>query len=157
MNMAAIVKYLIDDGLLSGGLNSAGGTVSLTMKGRERVEQLRRDAPRDTRRCSMAMRFGDPDLDLAFDQCFEPAAADAGFRLRRLDENAPAGLIENRLRVEILRSRFIVAELTNANAGAYWEAGYADGLGKPVIYTCRRDFFEGDGTHFDTNHHHTVI
>ncbi|MEE8585458.1 MAG: hypothetical protein V3T83_11455, partial [Acidobacteriota bacterium] len=43
------------------------------------------------------------------------------------------------------------------NHGAYWEAGYAEGLGKGVIYTCERAFFEKHGTHFDTNHHFTVL
>jgi nucleoside 2-deoxyribosyltransferase len=73
-----------------------------------------------------------------------------------LIDNPKAGLIDNRLRVEILTSRFLIADLTHGNAGAYWEAGYAEGLGKPVIYTCEERIFEGKGTHFDTNHHYTV-
>ena len=75
----------------------------------------------------------------------------------RLDEQPQAGLIDDRLRLEIRRSRFLVADLTRASNGAYWEAGYAEGLGKPVIYTCERTEFQKHGTHFDTNHLHTVI
>ena len=45
----------------------------------------------------------------------------------------------------------MIADLTNENRGAYWEAGYAEGLGKPVIYT--RDKAAKDSSHFDTNHH----
>jgi nucleoside 2-deoxyribosyltransferase len=54
---------------------------------------------------------------------------------------------------------FLIADLTDHNNGAYWEAGYAEGLGKPVIYTCRKDVFEDkeNTTHFDTNHHLTVV
>jgi nucleoside 2-deoxyribosyltransferase len=68
-------------------------------------------------------------------------------------------LIDDRLRVAIRQARFVVADLTHHNRGAYWEAGFAEGLGKPVIYTCRRDVFEDGtaGTHFDTNHHLTVV
>jgi nucleoside 2-deoxyribosyltransferase len=51
----------------------------------------------------------------------------------------------------------LIADLTHANNGAYWEAGYAEGLGKPVIYRCNRAVFERERTHFDTNHHLTVI
>jgi len=53
----------------------------------------------------------------------------------------------------------LISDLTHRNPGAYWEAGYAEGLGKPVIYTCRKDVFEDKraGPHFDTNHHLTVI
>jgi len=35
------------------------------------------------------------------------------------------------------------------NPGAYWEAGYAEGLGKPVIYTCEEAKFV-EASHFDT-------
>lgn len=34
------------------------------------------------------------------------------------------------------------------NEGAYWEAGFAEGLGKPVIYTCENGF----KPHFDVDH-----
>lgn len=34
---------------------------------------------------------------------------------------------------------------------------YAEGLGKPVIYTCEKEKFEEQKTHFDTNHHLTII
>ena len=53
-----------------------------------------------------------------------------------------AGLIDDRLRVEIRTSRFLIADLTHENAGAYWEAGFAEGLGKPVIYTCEKSKFD---------------
>ena len=59
-------------------------------------------------------------------------------------------MIDNRLRVEIRRSRFIIADLTHRNNGAYWEAGFGEGLGIPVIYTCRQDVLDEDrGVHFD--------
>jgi hypothetical protein len=38
-----------------------------------------------------------------------------------------------------------------------WEAGFADGLGLPVIYTCRRREWEQAKTHFDTKHMRTII
>ncbi|MGO9847825.1 MAG: hypothetical protein ACLPKT_14875, partial [Methylocella sp.] len=53
--------------------------------------------------------------------------------------------------------RFLIADLSDDNAGAYWEAGFAEGLGKPVIYVCRaREGGELKKTHFDANHRHTV-
>jgi len=33
-----------------------------------------------------------------------------------------------RMRLEIRRSRFAVVDLTHGNRGAYWEAGFAEGL-----------------------------
>ncbi len=51
----------------------------------------------------------------------------------------------------------MIAELSHDNSGAYWEAGYAEGLGKPVIYICEQKKFDEKGTHFDTNHCTTVF
>lgn len=51
----------------------------------------------------------------------------------------------------------MIADLTHENRGAYWEAGFAQGLGKPVIYTCEKYKFNQQKTHFDTNHYTTVI
>jgi nucleoside 2-deoxyribosyltransferase len=50
----------------------------------------------------------------------------------------------------------LIADLTDDNEGAYWEAGFAEGLGKPVIFSCEKAKFEEKKTHFDTNHHLTV-
>ncbi len=69
---------------------------------------------------------------------------------------AQAGLIDDQMRVQIRDARFVIAELTHENRGAYWEAGYAEGLGKPVIYMCEREKFEVAKTHFDVNHCTTV-
>jgi nucleoside 2-deoxyribosyltransferase len=58
---------------------------------------------------------------------------------------------------EIRRCRFLIADLSDDNAGAYWEAGFAEGLGKPVIYICRSSSNgEEKKTHFDANHRQTV-
>ena len=131
---------------------------TLTIKGWARVEELLRSA-NGSRKGFMAMKFGDPQLDAVFRDHFKPAIRQAGFELMRLDDEPRAGLIDDRLRLEIRTSRFMVADLSHANAGAYWEAGFAEGLGRPVIYTCRKDVFDDPTTkpHFDTNHYLTVV
>jgi nucleoside 2-deoxyribosyltransferase len=60
------------------------------------------------------------------------------------------------MRAKIRDSAFVLVDLTHDNSGAYWEAGYAEGLGKPVIYLCEESKFEKAKTHFDTNHCTTV-
>jgi hypothetical protein len=32
-----------------------------------------------------------------------------------------------------------------------------EGLGRRVIYTCNKNYFQNQGTHFDTNHCHTIL
>jgi hypothetical protein len=128
--------------------------LKLKMKGWDRYDEIRRGSI-DSKKAFMAMPFGDSVIDEAYRR-FKSAVAQTGFDLRRLDEHPKAGLIDDRLRVEIATSRFLIAELTDDNNGAYWEAGFAEGLGKPVIYTCEKSYFQRTKTHFDTNHHLTV-
>jgi hypothetical protein len=117
-----------------------GDAVFLTFRGWRRYEELRVGAP-SGRVAFMAMKFGEPALDEFLTQHLRPAVKSTGFELRRLDDTPKAGLIDDRLRVEIRACRFLIADLTHANNGAYWEAGYAEGLGKPVIYTCKKSEF----------------
>jgi hypothetical protein len=53
-------------------------------------------------------------------------------------------------------AKFLVADLTDDNRGAYWEAGFAEGLGKRVYYTCEGTKFDKVKTHFDTEHLLTI-
>jgi hypothetical protein len=129
--------------------------VGLTFDGWKKYEELKR-ARIESRSAFMATPFGNELIDRLF-ECFKEAVAQTGFELRRVMDKAPAGLIDNRLRVEIRKSRFMVCELTNANAGAYWEGGFAEGLGRSVIYSCEKSYFKTKGTHFDTNHCQTVL
>lgn len=141
---------------LSGGFAVHG--LRLSLPGWGFYEELKRGQT-SSRYAFIAMQFGRPDLDAVVNDCFRPAVAATGFELKRLDDSQPAGLIDDRLRVEIRQSRFLLADLTHHNKGAYWEAGFAEGLCKPVIYLCRKDVFDDrtQGTHFDTNHHLTVV
>jgi hypothetical protein len=109
------------------------------------------------RKAFMAMKFGDTALDNVLENVLKPSAKRAGFDLFKLNDRPKAGIIDNRMRVEIQASDFVVADLSHDNLGAYWEAGYAEGLGKPVIYLCEKSKFEQSKTHFDTNHHLTIL
>jgi hypothetical protein len=156
-----VVKHLIDIGLIEGFISSTIDGITqvdaaLTFNGWNYFDQLNRGVL-TSRKAFMAMKFGESDLDKIFNQYFKPAVLATGFELYKLDEMPKAGLIDDRLRVEIRTSRFLISDLTHENAGAYWEAGYAEGLGKPVIYTCEKNKFEKQKTHFDTNHHLTVV
>jgi len=128
---------------------------ALTVDGWSYFEKLRQNRSQ-SKIAFMAMKYGEEVLDRLFKNTFKPAVAKTGFELRRLDEQPRAGLIDDRLRVEIRNARFLVADLTHDNQGAYWEAGFAEGLGKPVIYTCEKAKFDSRQTHFDTNHHLTI-
>jgi predicted RNA-binding Zn-ribbon protein involved in translation (DUF1610 family) len=152
----ALARALHDQRILVGLTHAQFLDVGLSFGGWDLYEQLQRSRS-EGGIAFMAMPFGHAALDAFYQSCFRPAVAECGFDLRRIDHKPPAGLIDNRLRVEIRRSRFLIVDLTQENRGAYWEAGFAEGLGKPVIYTCEHSYFTDKGTHFDTNHHHTIV
>jgi hypothetical protein len=107
----------------------------LTFSGWDYFENLRRSSV-ESRTAFMAMGFHEPSVQLAFAE-FVKGVAQTGFELRRLDQKPKAGLIDNRMRVEIRAAKFMVADLTDENRGAYWEAGFAEGASKKVYYTLR--------------------
>lgn len=128
----------------------------LTFAGWQRYEALKR-AEVESRKAFMAMEFGHAELDQIVNEYFKPAVGKTGFELRVLTDGQPAVLIDDQLRVALRTSRFVIADLTHRNNGAYWEAGFAEGLGRPVIYTCRKKEWQECKTHFDTNHLNTII
>ena len=72
-----------------------------------------------------------------------------------LDQDAHNGNIFDKMLAEIQGCKFLVADFTYQNAGVYYEAGYAKGIGKTVIHTCREDEF--DKIHFDIKQIQFVI
>jgi hypothetical protein len=126
----------------------------LTFAGWQCYETLKH-AQVESRTAFMAMKF-DCEMDRLV-KYFKPAVALTGFELRVLTDGQPAGLIDNQVRVALHRSRFVIADLTHGNQGAYWEAGFAEGLGRPVIYTCRKKEWDANKSHFDTSHLNTII
>lgn len=161
-SLAKIATFLQGEQLLDysfgQGISTGSATFQLTPSGWDRYEELKRK-PSEAHLAFMAMPFKDSKLDKVFESCFKPAVKQTGFDLRRVDSAPRAGLIDDNLRVEIRRATFVVAELTGNNQGVYWEAGFAEGLGRPVIYTCEKAQFdsEKEKPHFDTNHHVTVV
>lgn len=128
----------------------------LTMKGWDRFAELRRQAE-DSYTAFMAMKFGDAELTALVDAHFRRAVEQTGFKLHVLTDQQGAGLIDNQIRVGIRAAAFVIADLTHDNNGAYFEAGFAEGIGLPVIYTCEAKKFKDRQTHFDTNHMVTVV
>lgn len=157
-----VVDYLSESGLLnctSELTRNLGGSSwsvvgMLSAHGHAYYEEIWKGSG-EGREAFMAMPFGFGELDATYHTHFVPAVGATGFSLRRIDERPEAGLIDTQMELAIRRSTLVIADLTHGNLGAYWEAGFAEGLGKPVIYTCERSHTES--THFDTSHRQTVF
>lgn len=129
----------------------------LTMKGWGKYHEDKQTV-RNSKQVFMAMPFGVCEVDTIYKECFRDAVSATGFQLFKVDEEPKAGSINNKMIVDIRNRRFLIADLTGENAGSYWEAGFAQGLGLPVIYTCEKGYWDKNkGTHFDTKSFQTVI
>jgi hypothetical protein len=104
----------------------------------------------------IALETGDESLEPLIREHIKPSLANIGYDLVDYRDISKAGIIDNILRVQIRDAAFVLVDLTHDNRGAYWEAGYAEGLGKPVLYICNKSKFDERSTHFDTNHCTTV-
>lgn len=124
----------------------------LTAAGWKRLEELRASRP-DSRRAFVAMWYA-PELRSAWADGIRPALEEAGFTAVRLDAVEHNEQIDDRIIVEIRRAGLVVADLTGGRGNVYFEAGFALGLGTPVIWTCREDHL--DDLHFDTRQYNYI-
>jgi nucleoside 2-deoxyribosyltransferase len=135
--------------------NLNDSTVFLAAKGIDISPEFNRQ--NNSSKCFIAMSFNET-LNNLVDEVFKPAAEEAGnFIAFRIDHKEHNDNIDDHIIVEIKESRFIIADLTGQKQGVYWEAGFAEGLGKKVIYTCRKDEIDGKKVHFDLNHRNIIV
>jgi hypothetical protein len=135
---------LLSRGLLDGDL----GGLHVTMPSWERLEQIRQSGHSSTR-CFVAMWF-DESMREIYDNAIEPAISDAGYEALRIDRHEHINRIDDEIIGQIKRSRFMVADFTGQRYGVYFEAGLMLGLGRSVIWMCRKEELSaGGGLHFD--------
>ena len=170
MNRPAVmqrVEQLRDKGTVSCGtekfiaLSRSGqqyteyGELDLTLDGWE-LYKRRRSVNTGGDYGFVALQFDNEDLRILLEAVSPAINTALGLELRDMRRATKAGVIDNIMREQIRGSAFVLADLTDENRGAYWEAGYAEGLGKPVIYICEVKRFRKAKTHFDTNHCTTI-
>lgn len=104
----------------------------------------------------IAMSFSDGTKTIS--ESFKKAINKCGYIPRRIDEKEHNNQIVPEILFEISRSKFVVVDVTYPNYGAYYEAGYAEALGKEVIICCREDVFNSDKKpHFDIAQKSSIV
>jgi nucleoside 2-deoxyribosyltransferase len=102
----------------------------------------------------VAMWFDD-ELKEAYDLGLKEAIRAAGYDPVRIDRKEHEGKIDDEIIAEIRRSAFVVADFTGHRGGVYYEAGFAHGLGRRVIFTCKKE--EIKNLHFDVRQYNTIL
>lgn len=130
-----------------------GNTYQLTIPGWQEIEPIP-PLGGTPGRCFVAMSF-DPSLDVAYELGIKRAVRDCGFEVVCMKEVTTIEGITDRLLAEIRRAQFVIADFTGQRGGVYFEAGFARGLGRDVIWLCRKD--DLPNVHFDTKHFGHVL
>ena len=127
--------------------------VKLLAEGWERIEVNGPHLP-GAKQVFVAMWFSD-EVNDAFVGGIAALESETGYSMLRIDKSQFNEKICDRILAEIKQSRFLIADVTGHRHGVYFEAGYAMGLGMPVIWTCREDHLQD--CHFDTRQYNHVV
>ncbi len=150
--MMFALKQLAEEGLIEFDSETRKPLI-LTAKGWNRIASLERERGRvGTKQAFVAMSYS-PELRTLYEQGIETGIEAAGYTSvvsRELEHNEK---ICDRIIAEIRRSRFLVADFTNHRQNVYFEAGFALGLGLPVIWTCKAGEV---GEHFDARQYNHI-
>ena len=134
------------------------GRVTVTVDGYARVDSLKTSSV-DSAQAFVAMWFDD-EMNDAYEKGIKPAIEQSGYTPMRIDRKPDANKLDDDIIAEIRRSRFLVSDMTHrkkdgVRGSVYFEAGFAMGLGIPIIYTCRSDLM--DEVHFDTRQYAYIV
>ena len=144
-----IQSYLTDNNLIIIHHSISGRfPVTLLLDGWQRIDELQKNDP-NNRDVFIAMSFN-PKNDSIKDAIKE-GISKADFSPRIMSEEIHGKQIVPMMFRLIRESKLLVMDVTDPNYGAYHEAGYALGLGKEVIITCREEEFNNPDNkpHFD--------
>ena len=137
--------------LQQGYLYRLDDNISLGVRGRAKLEESNRmQSTTDSKNVFIAMWFDEGMQHLR--ECIKEAVKQTGYNPVIIDEKLHNNKIDDEIVAAIRNSKFLIADFTcgedGARGGVYYEAGFAHGLGVPVIFTCRNSSKEV--LHFDT-------
>jgi len=153
------LKSLMDRGLIeitnleNRSLSDPLYSMVITAAGWEHLEKDETNQDSKTQ-AFVAMSF-DKALLSVYENAIAPAIESTGYRPYRVDSKPHLERIDAKIIAEIKNSRFLVADVTQQKAGVYYEAGFAHGLGIPVIWCVRSD--DLDNVHFDTRQYNHIL
>jgi len=93
---------------------------------------------------AMPMDPSDPQLVDVL-EAIKEGAFPCGIHAERVDEPESNERITDRILESIRKAEYVIVDLTSSRPNVYYEAGYAQGLGKTPIYVAR----EGTGLDFE--------
>jgi hypothetical protein len=127
----------------------------LTTKFWEIVENLKKEEV-GNKRVFVAMWF-DKSMDAYYKNGIKKAIEDAGYIAVRIDLQDFNEKICDEIIAGIKQTKFLVADFSGLRSGVFFEAGFAKGLGREVIFTIREADIEKLKEHFDTRQYNYIV
>jgi hypothetical protein len=106
-----------------------------------------------SRQVFIAMSFA-PEMNSAY-LAIQKAILELDYIPVRIDKKEHNKEISGEILNEIKNSYFVIADVTGQRNGVYFEAGFAMGHNKPVIWCCSKK--EEDNIHFDTRQYNHIF
>ena len=125
----------------------------LTTKFWEIVENLQKTEV-GNKRAFVAMWFDESMKDY-YKNGIKKAIEEAGYVPVRIDLQDFNEKICDEIIAGIKQCKFLVSDFSGQRGGVYFEAGFAKGLGRPVIFTVKKDDVEK--LHFDTRQYNHIV
>lgn len=147
-------EFLVDALVQRKYLRGSPSRPTLTISGWEKLEETKKSG-RHSDLAFVAMWFHDSMTSL-YDDALKPAIRKAGYEPLRIDRHEHVNRIDDEIVGQIRLSRFMVADFTGQRLGVYFEAGLMMGLGRNIIWMCRKDELNEQKLHFDVRQYNFI-
>jgi len=146
-------RFFLDKTVELGYLEREGFKFRLTLEGWKYVNELRKTMVLSNQ-AFVAMWFTE-EMKEAYFKGFKPALEATDYNPIRIDLFPHNKKIDDEIIAKIRQSGLLIADFTGNRSGVYFEAGFAMGLGMPLIWTCRQDYISE--LHFDTRQYNHIV
>jgi Nucleoside 2-deoxyribosyltransferase len=132
-------------------------SIDITFKGIEYLASIVEHG-RNSKNCFIAMSFSEKAEIVSIKEAIKSAIKESKYNPILINDTRINSdqTINDAIIAEIKRAKFVVADFTEQKSGVYFEAGFALGLGIPVIYCCEEEDFRNN-SHFDVNHYPHIL
>ena len=145
----AVEAMFLDEKILS----NTEAEYKLTWKGWQHLDEIKKIGPL-SKKCFVAMSCNE-DLRKIYEEGIKIAVKETGYEPIFIEREEHNEKICDLIIAEIRSSKFLIADVTEQRQNVYYEAGFAHGLNRNVIWTCKSD--EIKDAHFNTRQYNHIV
>lgn len=152
-------KNIIDQAIASDlllkpyGISDTEFKFKLKWEGWQFAEEAKKMGPLSNK-CFVAMSCNE-DLREIYEEGIKKAVKETGYEPIFIEREEHNEKICDLIIAEIRSSKFLIADVTGQRQNVYYEAGFAHGLNRDIIWTCKND--EIENVHFDTRQYNHIV